>query len=224
MDFTIAIFAIVILVFSAVIHEFAHGWMADHLGDPTAKYMGRLTLNPIPHIDPMGSIIFPMMTVLLGSMLLGSPIIFAWAKPVPYNPYNLRDKKNGEMLVALSGPISNLIVAAIFGIIIRVMMMQGVYTFMIILFGLIVFINILLAIFNLLPIPPLDGSKIFFHFLPYSMHSVREILERHGMLILLIFIFFLDGFRLIILPVLFFLFILFTNSLELLFSVIDLFG
>jgi Zn-dependent protease len=224
MDFIIAIFIVIILVFSAVIHEFSHGWMAYHLGDPTAKHLGRLTLNPIPHIDPFGSIIFPVMTVFLGSMLFGSPIIFAWAKPVPYNPYNLRDQKNGEMFVALAGPASNIIVALIFGTVIRIMMMQGIDSSLIIFFGLIVFINILLAVFNLLPIPPLDGSKILFHFLPYSMHSVREILERHGMLILLIFIFFLGGFRLIILPILLFSFILFTDSLELLFSVIDLFN
>ena len=224
MDFIIAIFVIIILVFSAVIHEFSHGWMANHLGDPTARHMGRLTLNPIPHIDLMGSIIFPMMTVFLGSMLFGSPIIFAWAKPVPYNPYNLRDKKNGEMLVALAGPISNIVIALIFGIIIRIMMIQGIDSSIIMLFGLIVFINIILAVFNLLPIPPLDGSKVLFHFLPYSMHNIREILERHGMLILLLFIFFLGGFRLIVLPILIFLFITFTNSPKLLFDVFNMFG
>ncbi|MCK4891377.1 MAG: site-2 protease family protein [Candidatus Pacebacteria bacterium] len=217
MDFVIAIFVVAILVFSAVIHEFAHGWMADSLGDPTARHMGRLTLNPIPHIDLMGSVLIPLFLIISG---VG--IIFAWAKPVPYNPYNLRDKKNGEMLVALAGPISNLIIAVIFGIIVRVMIMQEINSSIIMLFGLIIFINILLAIFNLLPIPPLDGSKILFHFLPYSMRRVREILERNGMLMLLIFIFFLGGFRLIIWPILVFLFVVFTDSTELLFNMMNM--
>lgn len=217
MEFIIAIFLVIILVFSAVIHEFSHGWMANHLGDPTAKHMGRLTLNPIPHIDLMGSVLVPLFLIIAN---VG--IIFAWAKPVPYNPYNLRDKKNGEMLVALAGPVSNLIVAVIFGIIVQIMMMQGIDSSIIMLFGLIIFINIILAIFNLLPIPPLDGSKILFHFLPYSMRGVRETLERHGMLILLIFIFFLSGFRLVIWPILIFLFITFTNSPELLFDMMNM--
>jgi Zn-dependent protease len=219
MEFIIAIFLVIILVFSAVIHEFSHGWMANYLGDPTAKHMGRLTLNPIPHIDLMGSVLVPLFLIIAN---VG--IIFAWAKPVPYNPYNLRDKKNGEMLVALAGPVSNLIVAVIFGIIVQIMIMQGIDSSIIVLFGLIIFINIILAIFNLLPIPPLDGSKILFHFLPYSMHRVRETLERHGMLILLIFIFFLGGFGLVIWPILIFLFITFTNSPELLFDIINMFG
>lgn len=217
MEFIIAIFLVIILVFSAVIHEFSHGWMANHLGDPTAKHMGRLTLNPIPHIDLMGSVLVPLFLIIAN---VG--IIFAWAKPVPYNPYNLRDKKNGEMLVALAGPVSNLIVAVIFGIIVQIMMMQGIDSSIIMLFGLIIFINIILAIFNLLPIPPLDGSRILFHFLPYSMRGVRETLERHGMLILLIFIFFLSGFRLVIWPILIFLFITFTNSPELLFDMMNM--
>ena len=217
MDFIIAIFLVIILIFSAVIHEFSHGWMANHLGDPTAKHMGRLTLNPIPHIDLMGSVLVPLFLIIAN---VG--IIFAWAKPVPYNPYNLRDKKNGEMLVALAGPVSNLIVAVIFGIIVQIMIMQEIGSSIIVLFGLIIFINIILAIFNLLPIPPLDGSKILFHFLPYSMHGIRETLERHGMLILLIFIFFLGGFRLVIWPILIFLFIVFTNSTELLFDMMNM--
>ncbi|MCK4592344.1 site-2 protease family protein [Candidatus Parcubacteria bacterium] len=217
MDFIIAIFLVIILVFSAVIHEFSHGWMANHLGDPTAKHMGRLTLNPIPHIDLVGSVLVPLFLIIAN---VG--IIFAWAKPVPYNPYNLRDKKNGEMLVALAGPVSNLIVAVIFGIIVQIMIMQEIGSSIMVLFGLIIFINIILAIFNLLPIPPLDGSKILFHLLPYSMHGVRETLERHGMLILLIFIFFLGGFRLVIWPILIFLFIVFTNSTELLFDMMNM--
>ncbi len=204
------IFSIVILIFSIVIHEFAHGWMADYLGDPTARHMGRLTLNPIPHIDLIGSIIIPLFLILSNA-----GFIIGWAKPVPYNPYNLRDQKNGPALVGAAGPASNLLLALIFGIIIRVLLLQGVAmnSDMIMLFSVIVFCNILLAVFNLVPIPPLDGSKILFHFLPYSMHGVRETLERNGMLFLILFIFF--GFQLII-PVMLFLFSLITGDIGLL--------
>ncbi len=199
------VFSFIVLIFSIVIHEFSHGWMADHLGDPTARHMGRLTLNPIPHIDLMGSIIIPLIL-----LISNTGFIIGWAKPVPYNPYNLRDKKNGEMLVALAGPASNLLLALIFGIIIRVLIIQGIEidSSIISFFSIVVLYNILLAIFNLVPIPPLDGSKILFHFLPYSAHNIRETLERNGMLFLIIFILF--GFKLI-LPIMFFLFYLFTG-------------
>ena len=199
------VFSFVVLIFSIVIHEVSHGWVANHLGDPTARYMGRLTLNPIPHIDLMGSIIVPFIL-----LISGTGFIVGWAKPVPYNPYNLRDKKNGEMLVALAGPASNLLLALVFGIIIRILLIQGIGidSSIISFFSIIVLYNVLLAVFNLVPIPPLDGSKILFHFLPYSMRNVRETLERNGMLFLIVFIVF--GFKLI-LPIMFFLFSLFTG-------------
>ena len=202
---TFQIFSFVVLIFSIVIHEFSHGWMAYYLGDPTAKHLGRLTLNPLPHIDLLGSIILPLML-----LITNAGFIIGWAKPVPYNPYNLRDQKNGEMYVALAGPVSNLLIAVIFGTAIRILLLQGTSSGSSIIgfFSIIVFYNILLAIFNLVPIPPLDGSKVLFHFLPYSAHNVRETLERHGFLFLLIFIFF--GFELII-PVMFFLFALITG-------------
>ena len=206
MEITIAIFFVIILLFSAVIHEFSHGWMANYLGDPTAKFMGRLTLNPIPHIDLVGSILVPLFLIFSN---IG--FIFAWAKPVPYNPHNLRDKKNGEMLVALAGPLSNLIIAFIFGAIIRIMMMQNIDSSMILFFSFIVYLNIILALFNLVPIPPLDGSKILFHFLPYSMQGTKEFLEKNGMILLLVFIFF-GGFELILWPILELLFVLFTGN------------
>ena len=206
MEFTIAIFFVIILLFSAVIHEFAHGWMANYLGDPTAKFMGRLTLNPIAHIDLIGSILVPLFLIFSS---VG--FIFAWAKPVPYNPHNLRDKKNGEMLVALAGPLSNLIIALIFGVIIRIMMFQNIDSTMITFLSFIVYLNIILALFNLVPIPPLDGSKILFYFLPYSMQGVKEFLEKNGMILLLVFIFF-GGFSLILWPILELLFVLFTGS------------
>ena len=205
MSDVLQIFSFVVLIFSIVIHEFSHGWVAYYLGDPTAKHLGRLTLNPVPHIDPLGSIILPFLL-----LITNAGFIIGWAKPVPYNPYNLRDQKNGEMLVALAGPASNLLIAVIFGIAIRILLLQGIApgSSMISFFSIIVFYNILLAVFNLIPIPPLDGSKILFHFLPHSMHNVREILERNGFLFLLIFIFF--GFQLII-PVMLFLFSFITG-------------
>jgi len=209
------IFPFVILIFSIVVHEFSHGWMANHLGDPTARYMGRLTLNPIPHIDLLGSIIVPFIL-----LISGSGFIIGWAKPVPYNPYNLRDKKNGEMLVALAGPVSNLLLALIFGIMIRILLLQGVGmdSSVILFFSAVVFLNILLAIFNLVPIPPLDGSKVLFHFLPYSMRNVRETLERNGMLFLIVFILF--GFKFVV-PVMFYLFVLITGNVKLLIELLE---
>ncbi len=205
MQENLQIFSFIILIFSIVIHEFSHGWMADYLGDPTARYMGRLTLNPIPHIDPIGSVLLPL--ILLVS---NAGFIIGWAKPVPYNPYNLRDQKNGPAFVGAAGPLSNLLIALIFGIIIRIAMSQGMdmNSSVITMFSIIVYYNVLLAIFNLVPIPPLDGSKVIFYFLPYSMHYLKESLERNGMILLLLFIFF--GFGLII-PIIDFLFALFTG-------------
>ena len=206
----IQIFSFVILIFSIVIHEFAHGWMANSLGDPTAKFMGRLTLNPIAHIDLVGSVILPLFLLLSGSSYM-----FGWAKPVPYNPYNLRDKKKGELLVAVAGPVSNLMIALIFGIIIRMLLLQGyaIDNNIIIMFGIIVLYNVLLAVFNLVPIPPLDGSKVLFHFLPYSMQNIREVLEKNGMIFIILFIVF--GFQFII-PIILVLFVFMTGSSDLL--------
>jgi len=212
MDAVLSLFSLLVVIFSIIIHEFSHGWMADHLGDPTARYMGRLTLNPISHIDLMGSIILPLVLYITNA-----GFIIGWAKPVPYNPYNLKDQKNGPALVGVAGPASNLLLALIFGVIIRVLLFQGfpLDSNIIIFFGIVTFYNILLAVFNLAPIPPLDGSKVLFYFLPYSMHNVREILEKNGVLFLLLFIFF--GFSLII-PIMVYLFVLITGGSELLFT------
>ncbi len=204
MDPIFYFFEIVVLIFSIVIHEFSHGWVANYLGDPTAKYQGRLTLNPLPHIDPLGSILVPFLM-----FLSGTGIIFGWAKPVPYNPYNLKDQKYGPAMVATAGPLSNLVVAAFFGIIIRILIAQGITSGIILFLGFIVLINIVLGVFNLVPIPPLDGSKLLFSILPYSTRHLQEFLERNGMLLLLVFIFF--GFQLII-PIIFGLFKLLVGS------------
>ncbi len=147
------IFGIIVLIFSVILHEVAHGYMAQYLGDPTAKLQGRLTLNPLVHIDPIGSILLP--AILL---LTHSPILIGYAKPVPYNPYNLRGRY-GEGLVAFAGPATNILIAVIFGLIIRGAQAQlGVD--LITAFATICYINLLLALFNLIPLPPLDGSKV----------------------------------------------------------------
>ncbi|MGI6374064.1 MAG: site-2 protease family protein [Patescibacteria group bacterium] len=177
----IQLFLIIILVLSAVIHEYLHGWMAYRLGDPTAKNAGRLTLNPLKHLEWFGSVILPLVMVI--SQM---PFLFAWAKPVPYNPYNLRDKKYGEAKVAVAGAVGNLIIAITFGLLIRFfpghnLAFQGFI-------GLIVFINLILAVFNLMPIPPLDGSKVLATFLPAKLRVKYLSLERFGFLPVILFI------------------------------------
>jgi len=179
------LFLIIILIFSIVIHEISHGAMANYLGDPTAKYAGRLTLNPIRHLDPIGSILVPLFLILVRS-----PILFGWAKPVPINPYNFRDQKYGSAKVALAGPGSNLIIALVFGLALRffpeIAEISGLY----LMFSYIVYINILLAIFNLLPLPPLDGSHILFTFLPPGFENLKIFLSQFGIFILLFILFF----------------------------------
>ena len=183
MDF---LFIIFILIMSVVIHEVSHGYAALALGDPTAKYQGRLTLNPISHLDPVGSFLVPLLGYFAGDFIIG------WAKPVPFNPYNLRNQKWGEAIVAIAGPLSNIFLATIFGLIIRFALGYGLTNQAFLsLAGFVVLINITLAIFNLVPIPPLDGSKILFAILPYKWRSLRESFERYGLILVLIFVFFL---------------------------------
>lgn len=171
--------------------------MARKLGDKTAEHEGRLTLNPISHIDPLGSIILPLLLVLSHS-----PFLIGWAKPVPYNPYNFFDKpwirKWGEALVAFAGPLSNIIIILIFGLILRffgqivsILPFMTFFTPALPLVSTIVLVNIVLAVFNLVPIPPLDGSKILFAILPQSLGGVRDFLERYSLFLSLFFIFFL---------------------------------
>ncbi len=184
------IFLIVILIFSIVIHEVSHGAMANYLGDPTAKYAGRLTLNPIKHLDPIGSVILPIFLVIMANVT-GGGIIFGWAKPVPINPYNFRDQKYGSLKVSLAGPGANLVIALFFGLLLRFLPFLSAFSGLIVMFSYIVYINILLAVFNLLPIPPLDGSHILFTFLPDSMQNVKAFLSQFGFFILLFIVFFL---------------------------------
>ncbi|MFA6432591.1 MAG: site-2 protease family protein [Candidatus Paceibacterota bacterium] len=181
----LTVFSIVILIFSVIVHEVAHGYMADWLGDPTARMSGRLTLNPIKHIDPVGSIIVPLITSLAG-------FTFGWAKPVPYNPYNLKNKRQGEFLIAAAGPASNLLLALIFGTILRFAAVGATeVTPFITALSYIVIINIVLAIFNLIPLPPLDGSKLLFSILPNQYGRARMVLEQYAPVFVLIVVFFL---------------------------------
>jgi len=182
-------FLIIILLFSIVIHEVFHGATANYLGDPTAKYAGRLTLNPIKHLDPIGSVILPIFLILMAK-LMGGGIIFGWAKPVPINPYNFRDQKYGSAKVALAGPGSNLAIALIFGLALRFYPAISALPGLELMFSYIVYINILLAVFNLLPVPPLDGSHILFTFLPPGMENIKIFLNQFGIFILLFIIFF----------------------------------
>lgn len=189
MEFIITIFSLIILLFSVVIHELAHGSVAYSLGDPTAKYQGRLTLNPIKHLDPFGSVILPLLMILVTA---GQGPIFGWAKPVPINPYNLKDQKWGSLKVSLAGPISNLALAVIFGLIVRFLSHSFVADIpgLFLIFSFIVQINIILAIFNLIPIPPLDGHWILFAFLPEKFSRGKAFLQQYGIFILIFLIFF----------------------------------
>jgi Zn-dependent protease len=177
------IFSIAILIMSVVIHEVSHGYAANMLGDKTAQYQGRLSLNPLKHLDPFGSVILPTISYLFGHFILG------WAKPVPFNPYNLRNQRWGEAIVAIAGPLSNILLAILFGLIIRFGNVALPQSFLSIVVSIVV-VNITLAVFNLVPIPPLDGSKILFSILPFHS-STRDFLERNGLFIALFFIFFL---------------------------------
>jgi Zn-dependent protease len=164
------------LIISVVIHEVAHGYVAWRLGDPTAKNANRLTLNPLPHIDLVGSVVLPLFLVIAQS-----PVLLGWAKPVPFNPAYFRDVKKGTMLVGLAGPASNLLLAAVVGLLFRVFQFEGVLGFFLVNLFL---VNIILAVFNLIPIPPLDGSRVVMRFLPANLLSFYLGLERYGFLII----------------------------------------
>lgn len=198
MDIGLLIFQLIVLLFSVIVHEISHGAMANALGDPTAKNDGRLTLNPLNHLDLWGSIIVPLFLFIASA----GRFVFGYAKPVPFNPYNLRSQKYGPALVGAAGPGANLAIALVFGLILRFgnnLISSNLGS----LFTTIVLLNLVLAVFNLVPIPPLDGSKILFSFLPDSTQSFKDSLEHIGPFFLLFFIFFAFG---IILPIVFWLF------------------
>lgn len=180
------IFKIIILIFSVVVHEVSHGYAALMLGDTTAKYQGRLTLNPLKHLDWFGSVILPLLLTVSGA-----GFVIGWAKPVPFNPYNLRNQRWGEAIVAFAGPLSNIIIALIFGLALRISLTYGLVSMpLLTIMSLVVLINLVLAIFNLVPIPPLDGSKILFSIFPRSFARIRPVIEGYGFILVLLFIFF----------------------------------
>jgi Zn-dependent protease len=181
----IAIVQFIVLAFSVVLHEVAHGYMALSLGDPTARLAGRLTLNPIKHIDILGSIVVPLIAVLTKS-----PILIGWAKPVPYNPYNLRNQRWGEALVAAAGPGINLLVAIAFALITR-LLGTSIPMATAEIFVTIIIINVSLAVFNLSPFPPLDGFKILKSILPHKWNAYVIAFERNALFVMLFFILFL---------------------------------
>lgn len=189
---------IMALAIAIIFHEVAHGWVALKLGDPTAKYAGRLTLNPLKHIDMWGTIIVPLMLLFFRS-IAGGGFIFGWAKPVPVNYHNLSKGKYGPVIVALAGPATNLALLTIAGLLARI---SPAGTSLPYLFGVVALVNGWLMMFNLLPIPPLDGSKVLYLALE-KRPDIIQLLEKNGMIILLLFIMFGGAiFRLIAIPAL----------------------
>ena len=185
-SYQIILIAIFLLI-AFPVHEFAHAYTAYRLGDGTANMFGRLTLNPVAHFDPLGGL-------LLIVSVLASGFVFGWAKPTPVNPSNLRDRRNSEVLVALAGPASNLVMACLAALVFRVLDATGIGEQMPLLVTEVLFyfvlFNILLAIFNMIPIPPLDGSTLLWRFLPPQVAwQWRPILTQYGFIILLLFIF-----------------------------------
>jgi Zn-dependent protease len=225
----IEIFSIAALVMSAVFHEYAHGYAAHMLGDDTAKYSGRLTLNPLKHLDLVGSVILPILLIMTKA-----GFVIGWAKPVPYNPYNLRDQKYGNLKVALAGPGTNFLIALIFGLTARFMPLalnlkqtlvvgflrgddgfllgqtQGSFLSSLFVVSIIIcVINLALMIFNLIPVPPLDGSKVLMDLLPYGAREKFYRLEQYGIFIILFLLMF--GFFSFVWPLIIYMFSLITG-------------
>lgn len=183
----IVVFYILILLFSVIIHEVSHGVVALKLGDTTARDAGRLTLNPLKHIDPFGSVILPLALYLTGGRMFG------WAKPVPYDPRYFKHPKSDSGLVALAGPLSNFALAVIFAIFVRIVVAIGITSEplanLFIFLNIFVAVNLGLALFNLIPIPPLDGSGVLFMFLPQQAAGFELFLRRYGIVILFIIVY-----------------------------------
>ena len=181
---------IVPLLFAVTFHEVAHGWVAYRLGDPTAKWSGRLTLNPLKHLDPMGSFLLPLML-----FFFKSPIIFGYAKPVPVNFNNLANRRRGMILVAAAGPAVNMLCAFLSGLLFRQLVaispwwgksiFSGVFMDLTSMLKYSVVINVILAIFNMIPIPPLDGGRVLAGLLPPAQAALLARVERFGIIVVL---------------------------------------
>lgn len=186
-DVLTVVYFVVALVPAIVLHEVAHGVVADRMGDHTARFAGRLTLNPIKHVDPFGTVVLPGLLLLPYLFGRGSNPVFGYAKPMPVNPANLRDPDRQTMWIALAGPGANLVLAAVGALLLRLVGLGGgeITRLLIIWVG----VNVLLAVFNVMPIPPLDGSKVLARFLPPRARHVYQSMEPYGALFMLVIFF-----------------------------------
>lgn len=197
----------VVLLLAISAHEAAHAWMSDKFGDDTARLLGRVTLNPAAHTDPIGTLLIPIVGFIFGSMGQSIPLI-GWGKPTPVNPLRWRNKDLANVMVSIAGILANILIASIAFLILKIILMRGgpeilpvgiqepIWLFLVYLLTM----NVSLAVFNLLPFPPLDGSKVLETFLPPSMQPLLEMMEQYGYIILMILIY-LGFFRAIITPV-----------------------
>lgn len=185
------ILSLAIFFIAIIIHEYSHGWVAYKCGDPTARYSGRLTLNPLAHVDPFGTLILPLMLIVMRS-----PFVFGWAKPVPVNFHNLKNPKRDMIWVGLAGPAANIIFAVVLSLLLKISLPAFIHRVLV----LGIWINLILAVFNLIPIPPLDGSRILFGILPYKYSMRLAGIEPFGFVIIFLLIF-LGLFDQIIFPI-----------------------
>lgn len=181
--------AFLIFIYSIILHEIAHGFVAERLGDPTARLSGRLTLNPMSHIDPVMSVLIPLFLIISGS-----PIIFGSAKPVPIDPYNLRNPRKDMGMIGLAGPATNILIALFLSLLARIILSFSPNPMLIDLFGTGAQLNIILAIFNLIPVPPLDGGRVLVAILPDKYSEALASVENFGIFIVLFLLFFPSSF------------------------------